>query len=226
MGQSENSIVVFAELIKDLIAHDYAFVILTGAIFLWLLHKGHLGKMLFFFIGRKKQRLSELASYIATKGQYTELAKEEIEEYYFAQMTGLTLSKTRRELLYSFQKKNEHEIYWLTIKRAMPYLDFDTKRCLKVKKISFWTKVGYRLNKIFASGALLLGVGSLVGAFIGALLNQLAPADIAVLIFTFLFMMICAGFIYAQNWPLIAVEKIQTVLQNDEYVYTLDSETN
>src|SRR5690606_37385802 len=116
-------------------------------------HNGQLGKMLLFLISRKKQRLSELAAYIETEGDYTALAREENEEHHFGQMTGLTLNRTRRELCYSFQKKYEHEIHWATIKRAMPYLDLDTKYCLKIKKIGTLTKVGYHLNKLLAAAA-------------------------------------------------------------------------
>ncbi|HEY0921507.1 hypothetical protein [Rheinheimera pacifica] len=224
MGQSDSGFLAFATMIKDLVSHDYAFIIITILLFLWFTHYGHLGKALSYFLGRKKQRLAELSSYIANNGCYSELAQEEIEQYHFAQMTGLILNKTRRELLFSFQQKNAHDVYWGTIKRAMPHLDLDIEYCLKVKKIRFWTKVGFWLNTLLAFAALFVGVGLLVGIFISLLLKQITPAELAWMIFGFFLMMICAGFIYAHNWPLLAVKKIKTVLQNDEYVYTPDPE--
>ena len=207
------SIPDFIKAFTEIMQTPYGWIFLA-IIFLWFVLNKDLAKLFSLFESKEKKRLDKLEIYVSdtetANSEALEVIKDLRDAYYFKVATDIYAEKNLRDSLISLHKKTSHTITWVNIKRAMPYIDADSKSNISIREQNWQEKIGYFYN--LSIGWLFLGfliASSLVYMFSSN--KDLSQSGLWLT--STLFCTFFTIFSFSQNFPISSAKKIKAELE-------------
>ncbi|PVZ63446.1 hypothetical protein [Pelagibaculum spongiae] len=209
-----NSIPKFLEAFQGILENPSAWVVLVGFLFWSLLKKD--SSHLFDLVERKKKnRLKDIENYISNAecacNDSLPVIKDLRDAYYFESATGIYAEKLERKKLINLYNSTSIEINWITIKRATPYFETSSSDDIQIKEFTKIDKLSYWYN-CFSGILLFISAALLLLSFLFSDDKNLVKT--AAFSISFIFIILFALFLTAQNWPANAAKKIKVTLKN------------
>jgi len=207
------SIPDFIKAFTEVMQTPYGWIFLA-IIFLWFVLNKDLAKLFSLFESKEKKRLDKLEIYVrnteTANSEALEVIKDLRDAYYFKVATDIYAEKNLRDSLISLHKKKSHTITWVNIKRAMPYIDADSKSNISIREQNWQEKIGYFYN--LSIGWLFLGfliASSLVYMFS----SNKDLSQFGLWLTSTLFCAFFTIFSFSQNFPISSAKKIKAELK-------------
>lgn len=202
-------------LLSETIQTPVGFFITLALSFWFILTRDY--NNIFNLLERKtNKKIEHLDKYLSTPALADpasfEVAKEQRDAYYFKISTnGIYAEKQLRSALITLHESSSSTITWKIIRRAMPFLDISDEGSLFVKDKNWNDRIGFFYNRLISS--------LLVLAAITLFLIHIIFVDIVIIetlkMLSNVVLCICLSlFMFAQNFPRIAADKIETELVN------------
>jgi len=181
-------------------------VILIFLFLIWLLVNSGGFTRAFDMVERKeRRRLEQINEYVSSD----ELADQETikvvrdlrDAHYFKVATGIYAENHTRSAFIKIHQALSHCINWKHIQRARPYIVIAPDETITIRDLTLFEKVGYWYNNFVALGGLIFAVLLLI-IFI------LSDSKNTVSFVISIFLVVFAIFVFFQNLPVYAKEKI------------------
>ena len=199
---------------------------LTVIILLWLIVNRDFSNIFSLFERKENRRLEKIESYISSDSiadsKCLDIIKEQRNTYYFKVATRIYAEKRTRDALIELYHSSSHEISWITIKRAMPYIELTSQHSINIRKKKWHEKFGYWYNNVVAITFGMAAVFSILYIILSSGLDFPSVLKVLGLV---LFLTGFAIFIFSQNFPYFSSEKIATELLNTSTNKTCDIES-
>lgn len=183
---------------------------------LWLLaNRGFFSRSFGIFEHRERRRLEQInefvSSYDTADPETLKVVRDLRDAHYFNVATGIYAENRTRSAFIKMHQASSHCIAWKHIERARPYMDIAADETITIRDLTSMEWLGYWYNQCVAYLSLFFSIVLFIITFV--LSDTKTMMSFGISLGTSIFLVVLALFVFFQNLPIYAKERIAKELQ-------------